>query len=103
MELIHADTDTKLSLDSLASSCAMSRSAFSSLFKDIVGQSPAEYITQWRMSLAYRWLLDDGLSTLDVAFRVGYESESSFSKAFTRVMGIGPGQARTQGRSIESA
>ena len=33
---------------------------------------------------------------VDVALKVGYESESSFAKAFARVMGFGPGQARSQ-------
>lgn len=96
MELIHAESDTKLTLESLANASAMSRSSFANLFKEIVGQSPADYITQWRMSLAYRYLKDEGLSTLDVALKVGYESESSFAKAFARVMGFGPGQARSQ-------
>jgi len=62
--------------------------------KEFVGQSPIDYITQWRMTQAYRWLVDDGISTYDAALRTGYESEASFSKAFKRVMGMGPGKAR---------
>ena len=95
MERIHAETNSKLTLDDLANVGAMSRSSFANLFKEIVGQSPVDYITHWRMSLAYQYLRDEGLSTLDVALKVGYESESSFAKAFTRVMGFGPGQARS--------
>jgi AraC-like DNA-binding protein len=94
MALIHAQTESKVSVDALAAAAGMSKSAFSALFKEILEQSPMEYLSSWRMTQAYRWLADDGISTLEAALRTGYESEASFSKAFKRVMGIGPGEAR---------
>lgn len=96
LELIHASTESRLSLDDLADTAGMSRSAFASVFKDVVGQSPMEYLTQWRMTQAYRWLADDGISTLAAALQCGYESESSFAKAFKRAIGVGPGQVRSK-------
>ena len=96
LTLIHSNPAYKLTLDELASAAAMSRSAYSSLFSQMVGLSPADYIVQWRMAQAHRWLADDGISTLDAALRCGYESEASFSKAFKRVLGIGPGVARNK-------
>lgn len=94
LELIHQQSAEKLTLNELASQAGMSRSAFSALFKQLLGQSPHEYLTQWRMTQAYMWLVDDGISTFEAADRCGYESEGAFSKAFKRVMGHGPGQAR---------
>jgi len=99
MELIHQSLDDgkdkdRLVLEELATAANMSRSAFANLFKEIVGQSPVDYQTQWRMTQAYRWLADDGVTTLEAALRCGYESEGSFSKAFKRVIGIGPGRVR---------
>lgn len=99
MVLIHSAPDQKLGLEQLANEALMSRSAFSTLFKSVVEQSPMEYLKQWRITLAYRWLVDEGISTYEAAVRCGYESESSFSKAFTSVMGFGPGKARAQLRS----
>ncbi len=98
MTLIHQKTESAISLDVLAEAAGMSRSAFSSLFKSLVGLSPMDYLKQWRMTLAYRWLTDDGVSTYEAALRSGYESESSFSKAFSSVMGFGPGKARAKQR-----
>lgn len=100
MELIHQSVtdenqEQRLSLEELAAACFMSRSAFANLFKEVVGQTPIDYQTQWRMTQAYRWLADDGISTLEAALRCGYESEGSFSKAFKRIIGVGPGQARS--------
>ena len=100
MELIHASVaneaqEQRLSVEELANACAMSRSGFATLFKDVVGQTPVEYQTQWRMTQAYRWLADEGVSTLEAALRCGYESEGSFSKAFKRVIGVGPGKIRS--------
>jgi len=53
-----------------------------------------EYIVCRQISIAYRWIKDDGISTLAAALQVGYENESSFSKAFKRVLGITPGSIR---------
>jgi len=94
LEYIHDNIDQALNVDDIAAYSGMSRSSFSTLFKETVELSPAEYITQWRMTQAYRWLVDDGISTYDAAIRCGYESDASFSKAFKRVIGMGPGEAR---------
>jgi AraC-like DNA-binding protein len=53
-----------------------------------------QYLTQWRMHLAGRWLREDKLGIGEVAARFGYESEPSFSRAFKRYMGVSPGAAR---------
>lgn len=102
LALIHGAPDQKIGLEQLASEALMSRSAFSTLFKSVVGQSPMDYLKQWRITLAYRWLVDDGVTTYEAAVRCGYESESSFSKAFTSVMGFGPGKARAQLKGLDN-
>lgn len=94
LELIHQEDSARASVDELAAAAGMSRSAYAALFKTLLGESPADYQTQWRMTKAWRWLAADGESTLSVALRCGYQSEASFSKAFKRVMGVGPGKVR---------
>lgn len=94
ISMMHEQLDTKLSLDTLANTAGMSRTSFVSLFRELVGQTPNDYMIQWRMAQAYRWLADEATTTLDAAQRTGYESEASFSKAFKRVMGVGPGKVR---------
>ncbi len=74
----------------LASGCGMSRSAFAERFRTLTGFSPLDYLVRWRMRLAGRALRrgDEALSR--VARAAGYESDSAFSHAFKRVMGISP-------------
>jgi len=96
ISLMHEQLDQKLSLDTLSDVAGMSRTSFVSLFRELVGQTPSDYIVQWRMAQAYHWLADEAISTLEAALRTGYESEASFSKAFKRVIGIGPGKVRAK-------
>lgn len=79
-------------LQSLAERIGMSRSVFALRFREIVGSTPMEYLTRWRMLLAADRLKksSDGLSA--IARSLGYESESAFGKAFRRVMGCSPRQ-----------
>lgn len=91
---IHQNPEAKWTVSSLAEKCHMSRAGFSELFKTILQQSPIEYVTQWRISLAYRMLTDEKVTTLQAALACGYDNESSFSKAFKRVLGISPGSLR---------
>jgi len=65
-------------------------------FKKWIGVTPMEYLTQWRMQIAREHLLDD-MSIAEVASAVGYESESAFSVAFTRIVRCRPGHYRRRG------
>jgi AraC-like DNA-binding protein len=74
----------------------MSRSAFSARFTALVGQSPKQYLTMWRMQLAQTMLRDTPHSLSTIADRLGYQSEPAFSRAFKRVFGTSPGRMRQQ-------
>ena len=69
-------------------------SVFSDRFTALVGAPPLLYLTRWRMHLAARWLREDRTSLGEVATRLGYESEPSFSRAFKRHIGVPPGAVR---------
>lgn len=53
-----------------------------------------QYLTFWRMQKARELLQNSRLSTADIAGRVGYKSEASFSKVFKKIAGVGPGTFR---------
>lgn len=88
---IHAALGKEWTVDSLARIAGMSRSAFAAHFKEMVGTAPLEYLTHWRMFHAGNLLRRGEQSTAEIAYAVGYESESAFSKAFKRVNGVAPG------------
>jgi AraC-like DNA-binding protein len=85
---------TAWTVDALAERVFMSRSSFAERFHALVGKSPMEFLAEWRMQLARRWLERDRLSVAEVAARCGYQSETAFSKAFKRIAGVGPGEFR---------
>ncbi len=66
----------------------MSRSAFAALFSDVVGSTPHDYLTSWRIMVAQRLLRRDKPIS-QVAAELGYTS-SSFSRVFTQRVGRSP-------------
>jgi AraC-like DNA-binding protein len=68
----------------------MSRSAFALRFKELVGETPLEYLTNWRMHKAIALLRRGDKKLYEVAKTVGYNSDAAFSKAFKRIFGIAP-------------
>ncbi len=87
---IHASAETGTSLADLARVAGMSRTAFAARFKALVGQPPLGYAIQWRMSLAKDALKTTDRAIGELAFKLGYESESAFSMAFRREVGCSP-------------
>ena len=90
--IMHNDPGHTWTLQLLAERVGMSRSVFALRFREIVGTTPMEYLTRWRMLLAADRLKSscDGVSA--IAKTLGYESESAFGKAFRRTMGYSPRQ-----------
>lgn len=87
---IHACANDSLSMSDLARRAEMPRSVFSNRFRSDIGTAPMEYVTAWRMSLAKDMLRQGGMTSSEIASRVGYGSASAFSMAFFRHMGTSP-------------
>jgi AraC-like DNA-binding protein len=102
---IHTSVATGAPLAELARVAGMSRTAFAARFKELVGQSPLAYAIQWRMSLAKDALRTTDRAVGELAFELGYASESAFSTAFRREVGCSPRahrEASRQSKNLES-
>jgi len=95
--LIQHQPEEPWTVESLASRVSLSRSTFSAKFKQLVGESPMQYVTRVRLTKAAAVLRTQPATLADVATSIGYDSEVAFSKAFRRYFGIAPGAYR-QGR-----
>jgi AraC-like DNA-binding protein len=102
LSAIHDRVNTPWTVESLAEAAGMSRSAFAARFKELLGQTPLEYVTEWRMQKAMQLLEQRDKKLIDVARSVGYESDAAFSKAFKRVVGANPGEYLKRGREDRS-
>lgn len=94
---IHRNPERNWTVASLAGAVHMSRSAFARRFSAVVGESPAAYLTRWRMQLATTWLSTGEVRVADLPRRLGYGSEAAFSRAFKREMGMPPGAWANRG------
>jgi AraC-like DNA-binding protein len=91
---IHRGPGDRWAIEALAEIARLSRSRFSERFTAVVGMPPAQYVARWRMHLASSWLRNERLTVAEVALRLAYESEASFSRAFKRAMGVPPSALR---------
>ena len=97
---IHAEPELPWTVALLAQRVSMSRSSFAERFRELVGETPLDHLTQWRMVRAANMLLANRpMKLAAIASAVGYESESSFGKAFSRVMRMSPGKYRSKMRT----
>jgi AraC-like DNA-binding protein len=94
LKSMHEKVDHPWTVALLAAVAGMSRSAFAVRFKDLVAQTPLEYLTNWRLQKATALLRRDDKKLFEVAKSVGYDSDAAFSKAFKRVFGVAPREYR---------
>jgi AraC-like DNA-binding protein len=100
---IHAEPARAWTLEDLARHTATSRATLTRRFPALVGQTPGNYLTNWRMDLAARKLRTTTESVGEIARAVGYTSEYAFNRAFTRTRGTPPGRYRTKSLTGEQA
>ena len=94
LSAIHGKPEARWTLDRLARRAAMGRTTFAERFRDVVGQTPHQYLTHWRVQIARRLLVESRLSLDRIAQQVGYDSAPSLSRAFKKEMGSSPGTYR---------
>jgi AraC-like DNA-binding protein len=89
---IHIDVARRWTVEQLARTAGMSRATFADRFTRTVGMPPMQYLLEWRVAHAKAMLRNERPSLAEVAERVGYQSASAFSTAFTRLTGISPSE-----------
>ncbi|MGF6691923.1 AraC family transcriptional regulator [Pseudomonas sp. D(2018)] len=77
-------------LEDLARTAGTSRSVLAERFQQMVGSSPMQYLTQWRMLLAANLLRRSNAPLARIAEDVGYQTDTAFSRAFRREFGAPP-------------
>jgi AraC-like DNA-binding protein len=92
---MHGDPAHDWTIAELAKVSAMSRTRFAVHFKSVAGMPPLAYLGQWRMRLAQRLLREESVTVAALAERLGYATESGFSDAFKRIVGVAPATYRS--------
>ena len=96
LQAMHDEPERDWTVTQLAHLSAMSRPSFARNFERALGQSPMQYLTDWRLTLARDYLLAGELSLDQIADRIGYNSPNAFAATFRRHVGLAPGQWRQQ-------
>lgn len=77
-------------IEQIASFCGLNRTYFSRLFKEVMGQTPQEYLARYRVNKAMELMRNTNMSIGEVASMVGYPNQLYFSKVFRKYQGLPP-------------
>jgi AraC-like DNA-binding protein len=90
LNALHTRPAHAWTLEELAHAADTSRSVLAERFQNLVGSSPMQYLTQWRMLLAANLLSRSNAPLARIAENVGYQTDTAFSRAFRREFGAPP-------------
>jgi AraC-like DNA-binding protein len=90
LNALHSRPASAWTLDELARTAGTSRSVLAERFQTLVGTTPMQYLTQWRMLLAANLLCRSNAPLARIAEDVGYQTDTAFSRAFRREYGSPP-------------
>ncbi|WP_310603499.1 effector binding domain-containing protein [Anaerosporobacter sp.] len=99
VEYIEKNLEDKINYEEITKISGYSWFYIQRLFSGITDITLAEYIRRRRMTLAASEIMDSGIRILDLAVKYGYESADSFSRAFRKIHGVSPSEAR-KGKGI---
>ena len=87
----HLD-ETELSVQDIAAAIGIGRNRFQKEIKDASGLSPVELVRSVRLHEAHRLLLEKKLSVSEIAYAVGFNNLSYFTRCFKSEFGVVPSE-----------
>ena len=102
MEHIERHLDQRIEVADLARIAVTSEYHFRRLFSALAGMPLSEYVRRRRLTVAGAEVLAGERTLLEIAVRYGYTSGEAFARAFRAMHGVGPGEARRVGASLQS-
>lgn len=89
IDAMHRHPERSWSLEELAQSAGMSRARFAAHFRQVVGTTPFNYLTDWRIAVA-QTMLREGKPLKQIARTVGYTNSTALTRVFTQRLGMSP-------------
>ncbi|HHU33496.1 MAG TPA: response regulator [Clostridia bacterium] len=96
LNYIHEHYNEAISLADVAGQVHRSPEHFSRLFKEVTGENFSVYLINYRLIQARHLLVNTDLKITEIAFKVGYQNPSYFSRLYKKYMGITPEEERRQ-------
>ncbi|MBE9461414.1 AraC family transcriptional regulator [Dyadobacter subterraneus] len=100
LQLMQTAPEKNWTIEQLSKHAGMSRSSFCIAFKKLVGETPLEYLTNWRIMKAKEILIQGNEKISEVALRVGYQSEAAFSRIFKAKVSQTPSVFKQENKAV---
>ena len=84
----------KLTLEDAAEHVSLSKSYFCRILKDELGYTFTKHVNHLRVERAKLYLRDSTMSIADIAYAVGFDDQSYFTRIFKKLTNVSPGQYR---------
>jgi len=102
IDYMEGHMEERITIDDIARAACSSPFHFQRMFYMLTGVTVGEYIRRRKLTLAAQELAGSGSRVLNVALKYGYDSPESFAKAFRKLHGITPSQARAEGVKLKA-
>ncbi|MNJ52915.1 HTH-type transcriptional regulator YesS [compost metagenome] len=92
--IIRTEYDQDLSLESISERLHYSPNYLSSIFRKEYGTTFSEYVMNYRLEIAKKWLVDTDMTIKDIAERLRYQNSQNFIRSFRKKEHVTPGAYR---------
>lgn len=93
-EMIRESLDGNIHLSEMARECGLSVSHFARAFRASFGMSPYRWLLERRIDRGKALLLTSRLPIADIALQSGFSDQTTFTRAFVRIVGDSPARWR---------
>jgi len=102
LQALHQAPSDNWNIEMMCAIANLSRTGFINRFTSLVGMTPLQYLTHWRMQISCRLLLDSDLPIIGIAEKVGYQSEQRQRSAecLKNIMRLAPVYTEKKGKQM---
>ena len=102
IDYLEANLDKEIQVAEAARTARMSKYHYQRMFHMISGVTLADYVRKRRLTMAAQEMAGSGAKVLDTALKYGYQTPEAFAKAFQRLHGMPPSEARKPGVNLKA-
>ncbi|MNY60805.1 HTH-type transcriptional regulator YesS [compost metagenome] len=95
--MISREFDSELTLENCSCRINYHPHYVSRVFRQETGINFGEYLTQYRIDMAKKWLKETPMKIAEISERLQYNNSANFIRSFRKMVGMTPGQYREEG------